>query len=162
LEQKKKHIDYPTALKKLQAFCAYQERSHGEVKTKLLDLGIYGDALEEIIAELIQDNFLNEERFAKAYSRGKFNIKKWGRIRIKQELKLRKISDYCVRKAMEEIEDDAYIATLREIILKKSDLLKEEDNFKLNQKLFSYAIQKGYESELISQVLKDFGDFSRK
>jgi regulatory protein len=155
LESKKKYTDYPTALRKLQAFCAYQERSHSEVKTKLLDLGVYGDTVDEIIAELIQDNFLNEERFAQAFARGKFNIKKWGKIRILQELKLRKISPYCIKKAMEEIEDEEYLKTLREILVKKKNLLSETDSFKQNQKLFAYAQQKGYESELISKVLQD-------
>ncbi len=105
----------------MQRYCAYQDRCHSEVRSKLLDLGIYGDELEEVIAELITDNFLNEERFARSYARGKFNIKKWGRIRIKQELKRRHITAYCLRKAMEEIEEEDYLKTLEGLIRKKAD-----------------------------------------
>ena len=155
MEIKKKYIDDSTALKKMQSFCAYQERSHSEVESKLIDLGVYGDRIGQIVAELIQDNFLNEERFAKAFARGKNNIKKWGRIRIKQELKLRKVSDYCIRKAMEEIEESEYWKNLVEVLTKKKQLLSEEDSFKKNQKLFQFALQKGYESELIQLALKE-------
>ncbi len=111
MQKPKKYISQAEALQKLQRYCAYQDRCHSEVRSKLLDLGIYGDELEEIIAELITDNFLNEERFARSYARGKFNIKKWGRHRIKQELKRRQITDYCLRKAMEEIEETDYLNT---------------------------------------------------
>jgi regulatory protein len=155
LESKKKYTDYHTAVQKMQAFCAYQERCHSEVKTKLINLGVYGDTLEEIISELIQDNFLNEERFAKAYAHGKSNIKHWGKIRIKQELKLRKISDYCIRKALEEIHDDDYWSRLKEVIIKKNKLIAEPNDFQRNHKLFQYAMQKGYESELISAALRE-------
>ena len=155
MESKKKYIDYHTALQKMQAFCAYQERCHSEVKTKLIALGIYGDAIDEIIIELIQDNFLNEERFAKAFAHGKSNIKNWGKIRIKQELKLRKISEYCIRKALEEISDEDYRARLKGLIIKKNKLLTETNDFQRNQKIFHYALQKGYESELISATLQE-------
>ena len=90
------------ALAKMQRYCAYQERCHEEVRSKLLNMGVYSDWREEIIVQLIEENFLNEERFARSFARGKFRIKQWGRNRIRQELKKRKISDYCVRKAMEE------------------------------------------------------------
>lgn len=153
MEKKKKYIDANTALLKMQNFCAYQERSHVEVKSKLIDLGIYGDTLEEIMASLIADNFLNEERFAKAFAHGKFNIKKWGKVRIKQELKLRKISEYSIKKALAEINTDDYEKTLREIIIKKNVLIDETDDFKRQQKLFQYAMQKGFEIELIQKAL---------
>lgn len=153
MEKKKKYIDANTALLKMQNFCAYQERSHVEVRTKLIDLGIYGDTQEDIIASLIADNFLNEERFAKAFAHGKFNIKKWGKVRIKQELKVRKISDYSIRKALEEINIDDYEKTLQEIITKKNALIDETDDFKRQQKLFQYAMQKGFEIELIQKAL---------
>ncbi len=155
MEIKKKYLDYDAALKKMQNFCAYQERAHSEVQSKLLDLGVYGDNVGQIIAELIQDNYLNEERFAKVYAHGKNSIKKWGKIRIKQELKLRKVSDYCIRKGMEEILDEEYWANLLEILSKKKQLLNETDAFKANQKLFQYAMQKGYEIELIQAALKE-------
>ena len=114
----KKYISKDDALSKLQRYCAYQDRCHQEVRSKLLDLGIYGDDLEEIISDLISENFLNEERYARSYARGKFRIKRWGRMRIQQELKQRKISAYCLRKAMEEIEEEEYEQTLRTILEK--------------------------------------------
>ena len=95
MKKAKKYISPEDALAKLQRYCAYQDRCHQEVRTKLIDLGVFGDTLEEIITDLIKDNFLNEERFARSYARGKFRMRKWGRIKIRQELKLRKISDYC-------------------------------------------------------------------
>jgi regulatory protein len=153
LEYKKKYIDYPTALQKMQAFCAYQERSQSEVKTKLLSLGLHGDDVEELIAALIEDNFINEERFAKAFAHGKANIKKWGKVRIKQELKLRKISDYCIRKAIAEIHDDDDWKNLKSVLSKKSQLLSDDNEFTHRQKLFQYALQKGYEIELIQSAL---------
>lgn len=158
MEQKKKVLDYETALRKMQQYCAYQERSHGEVRTKLIDLGIYGEQNELIISELIQENFLNEGRFAKAFAHGKMNIKRWGRIRILQELKSRKISDYCIRKAMAEIDEESYLNNLRTLIIKKDELLDETDLFKKQQKLFAYLLQKGYEIELIQIYLKEFID----
>lgn len=151
-----KYTDAATALLKMQRFCAYQERSHNEVRSKLIEIGIYGDTIDQILIELIQENFLNEERFAKAFARGKFNVKRWGRNKIKQELKLHKISAYCMKKAMEEISPEDYLHTLEELVRKKSDLIQEEDNYKLRIKLFPYLHQKGYETELINQVLDAF------
>lgn len=145
----KKTLSQKEALHKLEAYCAYQDRCHKEVRTKLLDLGIYGDELEEIIAELITENFLNEERYARSFARGKFRMKKWGRIKIKRELKMRDIPAYCIKKAMEEIEEEDYEATLREVLEKKNALLKENNWYKRKNKLGQYALQKGYESELV-------------
>ena len=148
------------ALQKLMHYCAYQERCHQEVRSKLLSLEIYGDDLEEIIAELITENFLNEERFAKAYAGGKFRIKKWGKIRIKQELKKRKISDYCIKKAMQEIDEEGYMEGLYALIEKKRKTEKETNEFKLKGRLAKYAMSKGFESYLVWQALKDI--FPRK
>lgn len=141
------------ALQKLERFCAYQDRCHQEVRFKLLDLGVYGDELEEIIAQLISDGFLNESRFARSYVRGKFRIKKWGRIRIRQELKRRNISEYCIREGMGEIEEAAYAETLQELLLQKASLLNEPDVFKKKQKLARYVISKGFEPDIVWNVL---------
>lgn len=149
----KKYVSKADALVKLQRYCAYQERCHQEVRSKLLDLGIYGDDLEEIIAALIQENFLNEERFARSFARGKFRVKKFGRDRIRGELKLRKISDYCIRKAMTEIEEADYLRTLHEVIEKKSNSLMEEDEFARKGKVAKYAIGRGFESKLVWEIL---------
>lgn len=155
MQKKTKYVSREEALVRLQRYCAYQERSHHEVRSKLLDLKIYGDDLEEIIAQLIADNFLNEERFARAYARGKFRMKQWGKRRIVQELKRHAVSAYSIRKALEEIDSTDYRKTLQEVIQKKKKLLALEDGFELQNKLAQYAISRGFESELVWETLKN-------
>lgn len=140
-------------MQKLQRYCAYQDRCHREVRSKLIELGIYGDALEEIMAELIREDFLNEERFARSFARGKFNLKQWGRLRIRRELKMRDVSDYCIRKAMEEIDETEYLRTIKGLLAKKANVMTETDAFKKNQKLVQYAMRRGFEPELIWATL---------
>ena len=147
------------ALAKMQRYCAYQERCHEEVRSKLLNMGVYSDWREEIIVQLIEENFLNEERFARSFARGKFRIKQWGRNRIRQELKKRKISDYCVRKAMEEIEEADYRSTLETALVKKNISLYEEDAYQRKAKLARYAVSRGFESELAWQLINDMDLF---
>ncbi|MCB0559069.1 MAG: RecX family transcriptional regulator [Lewinellaceae bacterium] len=147
------------ALAKMQRYCAYQERCHEEVRSKLLNMGVYSDWREEIIVQLIEENFLNEERFARSFARGKFRIKQWGRNRIRQELKKRKISDYCVRKAMEEIEEADYRSTLETALVKKNISLDEEDAYQRKAKLARYAVSRGFESELAWQLINDMDLF---
>ncbi|TXB63158.1 regulatory protein RecX [Phaeodactylibacter luteus] len=136
------------ALAKLQHFCAYQDRCHQEVRQKLMDMGVYPDWREEIITELIQDNFLNEERFAQSFARGKFRMKQWGRQRIARELKQRQISDYCIKKGMAEISEPDYQQALRELLEKKDRQLQESDPWARKAKLVRYALSKGFESQL--------------
>ena len=143
------------ALQKMMRYCAYQERCHQEVRTKLLSLEIYGDDLEEIISALITENFLNEERFAKTYAGGKFRVKRWGKIKIKQALKKRNISAYCIKKAMQEIDEEGYVEGLHKLLEKKRLSTKETDEFKLKGKLAKYAISKGFEAPLVWQTLKE-------
>ena len=138
-----KWVSREEALAKMQRYCAYQDRCHKEVRNKLLEMKVYGDWLEEIIVELIEDNFLNEERFACSFARGKFRIKQWGRSRIRQELKQRNISAYCIRKAMEEIDEQEYLNTLKTVMQKKSASLKEENPFKRKNKTGSLRHQPG-------------------
>jgi regulatory protein len=154
LSKHSKYVSRDDALKKMQRYCAYQERSHKEVRGKLLDLGIYGDDLEAILAELIADNFLNEERFARAYARGKFRMKQWGRRRILQELKFRGVSAYSTRKAMEEIPETDYLETLENVVRKKYDSLKEPDDYKRCNKTAQYAISRGFEPNLVWQAIE--------
>lgn len=150
----KKYLSAELALAKLQKFCAYQERCHQEVRSKLIELGIYSDKLEEIIAQLISDDFLNEQRFATAYAGGKFRIKQWGRVKIKQELKLRKISEYCIKEAMKEILEEDYLAALSALIEKKLQLSKSTlDEPKFRYSLHQYLLRKGYENHLITELL---------
>ena len=149
-----KYYSYDAALDKMQKYCVIQERCQSEIRSKLIEMKIYGDDLESIIADLITDNFLSEERYAIAFVRGKFRMKQWGKNKIKQELQMKKISPYCIKKGMAEITDEAYIETLKTILEKKANLLQETDKYKRNQKLLQYAIGKGYESELIQKYLQ--------
>ncbi|MDQ0966955.1 regulatory protein [Flavobacterium sp. W4I14] len=147
-------LDKKQALVKAEHFCAYQERSQKEVRYKLVEWGMRGDELEEIISELILNNFLNEERFAKSYASGKFNIKHWGRVKIKQGLKLKGVPDKILQKAIYSIDDDDYLQTIEKLAIKKVQSLNENDPFKRKNKLMSYLQAKGFETDLILLVLK--------
>jgi len=147
-------LDKKQALAKAENFCAYQERSQKEVRYKLVEWGIRGDELEEILSELIVNNFLNEERFAKQYASGKFNIKKWGRIKIKQGLKLKGVPDKILQKALYSLNDDDYMETLANLALKKGNTITESNPLKRKMKLMTYLQGRGFENDLILVVLK--------
>lgn len=153
--KKRTQLSKEDALYHMQKICATQERSSSEIRTRLIEHGVYGDHLEQVIAELISENYLNEERFAKAYASGKFKIKKWGKMKILQGLKYRKISEYSIRKAMKEIDYDDYLDTLALLINKKLPTVGSKDKWDLRKKLTSYATQKGYEYEVIKEVLSE-------
>ena len=140
---------------KLMQFCAYRDRSHKEVEEKLSKMNMIPAAQEQIIIQLIQEDFLNEERFARSFVRGKFRIKKWGKIKIKQELKFREISAPIIKNALTEIDQQKYIATLYELAEKKLKLLKEPDKFKKKRKLADFLLRKGYESNLVYETAND-------
>lgn len=152
---KRKRLSPQEALVAMQRFCAYQDRCHQEVRTRLIEHQVYGDDLEDILSDLITENFLNEERFAKSYARGKFRIKKWGRLRIRRELKFRQISEYCIKKGMLEIEDEDYYATLLDVLSKKDNLLTDSDPYKRKKKLVDHATRKGFEYHLITEALQE-------
>lgn len=143
------------ALQKAAAFCAYQERTQQEVRDRLKDWGVWGDDAEEIIAELIVQNYLNEERFAKSFAGGKFRVKGWGKRKIQQHLKQRGISGYNLDQALKEIEPDDYRQTLTDLLDKKRRSLHDDNPLVVKQKLIRYAMSKGYESDLIFAVLSD-------
>lgn len=147
-----------SAILKLRQFCAYQERSHQETKYKCLELGLRGNEVDEAIAELIAENFLNEERFAKAYAGGKFRIKQWGRKKILMELKQKQVSAYCIKKGMEEIDPDDYTAVLLKLTERKYESLKGEIPMKRKYKTMQYLLQKGFESELINDALEQIAN----
>jgi len=149
-----KYISKSDALARLQKYCAYQERSHHEVRMKLIEIGCYGLDLENVICDLIQENFLNEQRFASTYAGGKFRLKKWGRIKIRQELKLKRVSPYCLKKAMEEISEEDYEETMHTLLTKKARTVRAKNQFEKRGKLARYLMQKGYESFLIWEILK--------
>jgi regulatory protein len=149
-----KITDEKTALAKAEHYCAYQERSQQEVRDKLYEWGLYSNIVEQVITQLIADNFLNEERFANAYTRGKFNQKGWGKNKIKQGLKFKRVSDPLIKKALNCINGDDYLLMLHKVIQKKATLLNEKDAYKRKYKLHQYALSRGYENDLISDVLK--------
>lgn len=136
-------------------WCAYQERSQFEVRNKLVEYGIFNEEAENIISQLIQENFLNEERFALAFARGKFRIKRWGKIKIKLELKQHKVSEYCISKALKQIDGNEYFATLEKIIEKKTKEIKESNKIKKQYKIIKYAMSRGYEQDIIMDVIKN-------
>ena len=143
------------ALEKMKKYCAYQERCQSEVRQKLYDFELHNNDIENILCSLIEQNFINEERFAKNFVRGKFRQKKWGKIKIKQHLKQKQISDYCIKTGLEEIDTEDYLTTLDLIISKKGKLISEENNFIKKQKIAKYAINKGFENDLVWDYLSD-------
>ena len=138
---------------KAESFCAYQERSQFEIRNKLYEWGLHQKEVEEIISELIDQNFLNEERFALAYALGKFRIKGWGRLKIKQGLKLKGVPDKLIAKSLKAIDGDDYFSKLEQLLEKKSKTIAEKDLFKRRYLLTRYAAGKGYEQDLISELL---------
>ncbi|MGI4803571.1 MAG: regulatory protein RecX [Janthinobacterium lividum] len=154
-ERKPKITDPKIGLQKAEKYCAYQERSQQEVRQKLFDLGLYPRDVEQIISELISNNFLNEERFAIAYTLGKFRIKGWGKIKIKQALKLKRVPDTLIKKALMQIDLSDYLIKLKQILEKKAAVLKEKESYKRQYQLKTYAFGKGYEGNLVAEILKD-------
>ncbi len=138
---------------KAESYCAYQERSQYEIRNKLYEWGLHQKDVEEIISELIESNFLNEERFALAYTLGKFRIKGWGKIKIKQALKLKRIPDQLVKKSLQAIDDGDYLLMLKRILEKKAKTITETDPFKYRYLLTRYGSGKGFELDLISDLL---------
>jgi regulatory protein len=149
------------AFQKIKQFCAYQERCHSEVKEKLYGFGLNRTEVDDLISKLIEENYLNEERFAEQFAGGRFRMKKWGRVKIKHALKQLQVSDYCIRKGMKVIDEDAYRTTLAKLLSEKQKTLRKETNiFLRKRKLTDYLLQKGYESELIRELLNEAKDES--
>ena len=157
VDKNKKRTMQEVAQAKLEHYCAYQERCHHEVKQKLSDLSIWGEWAEEIIQHLINENFLSEERYAQSYARGKFRIKKWGRMKIRQKLREKRVASKLIDYGMKEIDEDEYLKTIEELIEKKNKTIRETNPIKRKKKLFNYMFTKGYESSLIWKEIKKQG-----
>lgn len=137
-------------------YCAYQERSHTEVRNKLYELGCRTPDVEAQIADLIEKGVLNEERFARAIARGKFRMKQWGRVKIVQQLKQQKVSEYCIKKALTEIDADEYDQTLTRLANRKwAELRTERSQPVRKAKTYRYLLQKGYESSLVQDAINE-------
>lgn len=154
-EGAKKILDPKTALLKAEKYCVYQERAQQEVRDKVYSWGLHQQDTENLIAKLISNNFLNEERFANAYALGKFRQKGWGKIKIKQGLKLKRVPENLIKKALLQIDMDDYLIKLKTILEKKGAFLKEKEPYKRSYQLKQYAFGKGYEGYLVADILKD-------
>jgi regulatory protein len=150
-----KQLSKEQALQKLRHYCSYQERCHAEVKEKLYSFGLYKQVVEECLSQLIEEDYLNEERFAIRYAGGKFRINGWGRQKIKQALKLKRVSEYCIRKGLEEIDQEQYTKTLNKLASQKWRTVKGTGITKYvrMQKTTTYLLQRGFEGDLIRRAI---------
>lgn len=139
---------------KILRYCAYQERCHQEVRIKLFQLGLSENEVDETIADLITQGFLNEERFARTFAGGKFRVKKWGRLKIVQGLEAKGVTTNCIKSALKEIDEHDYVETLTAILKKKNEEIVELNRYVLRDKISKYAIQRGFEPELVWRILR--------
>lgn len=152
MDQQKYTLD--EARERLENYCALQERSHRQIQQKLHKWGIYGDAAEEIITALIQENYLNESRFAEAYAQGKFRMNKWGKIKIQQGLNQHGVSDYNISKSLEVIDEKDYNACMKKLALQKLKTLSDSlPPYEKKYKVSSYLAQKGFSFDEINGIL---------
>ena len=152
--QNKQGISVNDAIKKLEYYCSYQDRCYKEVTMKLKSLGMFQTAIDHILDHLVANNFLNEDRFAKSFARGKHKFKQWGKRRIEQELKFRDISSYNIKTALKEIESD-YLSNFYALAERKWQNITEPSLDKKKRKWVDFLMRKGYESNLIFDFLKD-------
>jgi regulatory protein len=145
-------------LLKAERFCAYQERCSYEVKQKLRELGADETEIEKIIVSLQEDDFQNDERFALLFASGKFRIKRWGKNKIRAELRMKKIPDAFIKKGLDAINKEEYIKTIEHLIKKKEREVKSKNAKDKNQKIGMFLLSKGFESELIWKSLKQVQD----
>jgi len=142
------------AWQKIKHYCAYQERSHYEAKQKLYSFGLYKNEVEDLLSKLIEEDYLNEERFAEQFAGGKFRMKHWGKIKITYELKQKQVSAYNIRRALQSIADADYIATLQKLAEAKWQQLRGEQYIARQAKATSYLLQKGFESPLVQKTIQ--------
>ncbi|MFT5761285.1 MAG: regulatory protein [Polaribacter sp.] len=150
-----KYFSIEEIKRKLERYCVYQDRCHKEVETKLKEFILIEEAKNQIILHLMEHDFVNEERFCKSFARGKFKIKNWGKQRIIRELKFRDISEYNIKTALKEIDEDDYLTTIDKIAVKRNSFINESDFYKRKKKLTDFLIRKGYEFDLIFSTVKN-------
>lgn len=149
----RKNLGPEQALQKIRQYCAYQERSHADTKDKLYGMGLFKTDVERILSVLIEENYLNEERYAQQFVGGHFRQKKWGRVKIEAALKQKRVSAYNIRKAMKEIEETAYLDCLAKLAAGKWSLLKKEQYLNRVVKTTSFLLQRGFELNLIQSAI---------
>lgn len=157
--QSKIRLSPAEALARIYRYCAYQERSHQEVKNKLYEYGLYSSEVDELLSRLITEGFLNEERFAKAFAGGKFRMKKWGRLKIQNKLESLGLTNRCIGRGMKEIDAVDYSKVLKDLLKKKAQQTIEENPYKRRDKVARFAIAKGYEPELVWEMVKEILPF---
>jgi regulatory protein len=151
---RQRHLSPEQALQKLRNYCSYQERCHQEVRDKLHSFGLRKQDVETTIAALIQEDLLNEERFALQFAGGRFRLKHWGKIKIRYELRQKQVSEYCINKALAAIDDETYTQTLTSQAARKWETLdKEPDPFSRRRKVHDYLLQKGFEPDRITAAI---------
>ena len=150
----KKQLTKEQALQKLKHYCGYQERCHSEVKEKLYSLGVWKKEQDEIIAALIEEKYLDEERFAIAFAGGRFRLKQWGRVKIKYELKQKQVSEYSIKKALKLIDEADYLKVLQKLATEKYAILKDEQYLLRKKKTMDYLLGKGFEMELVRRMIE--------
>ena len=143
------------AINKIEHYCAYQERCHEEVVQKLRNMKMDSDEIDAIMVHLISDNFLNEERFACSFARGKHRIKHWGKIRIVNELNAKKISKTLINIALKEISTEEYLSTFHTLAERNWETILETNNLKKRKKFCDYLLRKGFESNLVYEKVKE-------
>ena len=153
-----KSIDFEAAKLKISRYWSYQERSHSEVEQKLHSFKLAYDQVNEILAWLIVEGYLNEERFAIAFAGGKFRIKNWGKIKIKQHLQQKKVSDYSIKTALDKLDKEEYNETIKKLISKKAEFSEAKNVYELRNKVARYVINKGYEPDEVWQLVKTIID----
>ncbi|SEP78350.1 regulatory protein [Hyunsoonleella jejuensis] len=153
--QTKKTYTVQEATKKLEHYCAYQERCHQEVRRKLKSMHMIPEAIDVIIVHLLQHNYLNETRFAKTYVSGKFRIKAWGRRRLTAELQQKDISKVNINQALAEIEESEYIEVFNNLAEKKANSITETNKYKKKQKIIDYLLYRGWESHLVYEKARE-------
>lgn len=153
LQEKK--LTKEQVFQKLKHYCGYQERCHSEVKEKAYSFKLRKAEVEELLSTLIEEGYLNEERFSILFAGGRFRIKQWGRNKIKYELKQKKISDYCIRKALNNIDEKEYLSTVEKLAKKKWASVNDPGTnlFIKMAKTREFLLQRGYESEIVNRTL---------
>ena len=152
--QQQEQLTPGQALPKIKQYCAYQERSHSEIKDKLYGFGLRKNEVEDILATLIEENYCNEERFAEQFAGGKFRMKQWGRMKIRRALQEKRVSEFCIKKALLQIDEDEYEKTIGKLAeIKWKSLSRERNIFLKMAKARDYLLQKGFESDLVTQAI---------
>ena len=152
----RKKLTAEQALQRAKLYCAYRERCHAETKQKLYSFGLSKNDVDRIVSCLIEEDYLNEERFACAYARGKFRMKHWGRVKITYELKQKNVSGYCISKALKQIEQDEYLEVLGKLAEEKlKELNGDKNDLVRRKKVHDYLLQKGFERDLIFSIIKE-------